>query len=1024
MDMPEKDFPEELDFLIRKVAELEGQIAEYRWAEQNLDNYRMLFDNISDMAYICDDKGNILYVNKSFEKLSGHRVEDFMGRPFAPLFDEENLKKGLENYMSTLDGESPQYELRFKDTGILCEYKNLPVRDGKRNIIGVIGTARDITERKKKEMILRRRDTVLEAVGVVSEELLRTGATDEALESALKRLGEAAGVSRAYIFRNHLTDEGALFTSQLYEWCAPGVTAQIGNAELQNFDYLGSGFSRWVEAMEAGEAVHGHAREFPEPEKCILEAQGIRSLAAVPIFVEKSWWGFIGFDECLEEREWPGVMTDALKVAAGTIGSAILRRLIEDKLRNAAATLTEAQRLSRLGSWEWDIVRNGITWSAGLFDIFGVSPELLERDAYEAFLGCIHVEDRAKVDSIITGALSDKRPFSFEFRIVRPDREIRHIHSRGQVFCNETGTPVKMFGTGQDITERKVAEQKIRDSEERFRAVFENSSDGLLVVDPKALKLVLWNRKLCDMLGYCGEELKGMGVPDLHRAEDLSRVQSDFEKLNSGHTPCFKDVAFRRKDGDVFYADITTAQIKAGGKGLILGALRDITERKRTEDELNRYKGNLEAIFRSVREAIISVGLDLGVTEVNEAAKAICGIERSDIGARLDAVAGGDCAFKCIDALEETVRSEKPVEAFRLECGRAGRPRQTVTLNTYPLIDASGAFTGAVLVVSDETRIVDLETDLGERGQLHNIIGKSGKIKEIFRLIESLADIDTTVLITGESGTGKELVAEALHYTGIRSAKPLIKVNCSAIPEDLLESELFGHVKGAFTGAVRDRVGRFELASGGTVFLDEIGDISPGTQLRLLRVIQEKEFERLGDSRTIKMDVRVIAATNRDLAEKVRKGEFREDLYYRLKVVELAIPPLRERLDDLPLLEDHFMAKFSRKFKKRIKGLSPEIQKLFMNYPWPGNVRELEHAFERAFIVCPGGAITVNDLPQSMREYPVAGTQLRAHDRADERELIENTLKDTGWNKKKAAKRLCVSRTTLYRKLEKYGLHE
>ena len=1022
--MPKKVIPSDLDFLIPRLAELESQIAEYRWAEQNLDNYKMLFDNISDLAYIFDDKGNILYMNKTFARLTGKRTEDFIGRPFAPLFDEENLKSALENYIMTLDGESPQFELRFKDTGILCEYKSMPLRDGKRKIIGVIGTARDITERKKAELVLRQRDSVLEAVRVVSEELLGAGSAERAFETALKKLGEAVSVSRAYIFKNHSSDDGTLFTSQLYEWSAPGVMPQIDNQELQGFHYRGSGFSRWVDAMEGGAIVEGHVREFPEAEKILFESQDIKSMAAVPIFVENSWWGFIGFDECAEEREWPALVIDALKAAAGAIGSAMQRRLIEEKLRKTAVTLMEAQRLSLIGSWEWDIARNVLSWSEGLFDIFGVGPENLKKDAYEAFIGCIHIDDRQEVDSTIRKALSDKRPFSFEFRIVRLDGDLRHIHTRGQVICNEAGTPVKMFGTGQDITERKLADQKMRESEEQFRVIFENSSDGLLVTDPRTLKLVFWNKKFCHMLGYGEEELKGMSIPDLHRAEDLSRAAEDFEKLNRGEMLFFKDVAFKRKDGSIFYADINTSQIRLAGNDLVLGALRDITARKRTEDELNRYKSNLEAIFRSVKEAIISVDLDLHVTEVNETAKSICGIDRTGIGESLKGLTKSSCSFKCLAALDETISGGSPVEVFRLECGRTGKPHQTVTLNTYPLIDSAGRFTGAVLVVSDETRLVDLEKDLGERRQLHNIIGKSDKMRELFRLIESLAGIDSTVLISGESGTGKELAAEALHYTGIRSNKPLVKVNCAAIPEYLLESELFGHVKGAFTGAVRDRVGRFELANGGTVFLDEIGDVPPETQLRLLRVIQEKEFERLGDSKTIRMDVRVIAATNRELTEKVKKGEFREDLYYRLKVVELTMPALRERLDDLPLLEDHFIKKFSKKFKKNIKGLSPEVRKIFMNYPWPGNIRELEHAFERAFIVCPDSTINVNDLPPSLREYSGSGTPLGGYDEPDERELIENTLRETGWNKKKAANRLCISRTTLYRKLEKYNLHE
>jgi len=239
-------------------------------------------------------------------------------------------------------------------------------------------------------------------------------------------------------------------------------------------------------------------------------------------------------------------------------------------------------------------------------------------------------------------------------------------------------------------------------------------------------------------------------------------------------------------------------------------------------------------------------------------------------------------------------------------------------------------------------------------------------MQKIFSLIEALASAQTTVLIEGESGTGKELAAEALHSGGERSGKPLVKLNCSALPESLLESELFGHVKGAFTGAVQDRIGRFQKAQGGTIFLDEVGDLSPRIQGQLLRVLQEREFERVGDSTPIQVDVRVIAATNKNLREKVRRGEFREDLYYRLKVVQIHMPPLREKREDIPLLVDHFRRKFNTVFHKGIEALSQDVMKAFLQYAWPGNVRELEHTMEHAFIHCQNTTITLDHLPPDL----------------------------------------------------------
>ena len=459
-------------------------------------------------------------------------------------------------------------------------------------------------------------------------------------------------------------------------------------------------------------------------------------------------------------------------------------------------------------------------------------------------------------------------------------------------------------------------------------------------------------------------------------------------------------------------------------------------------DEKERYRSNLEAIFSSVKDAIIAVDKELLIIEMNDAARSICNLSHDSIGKAFNSTAKY-CNGKCFDVLEETINKKQAIEVYRHECQLKERPQQVVTITSHPLLskisnptnpfstkseqcriyqDNAGIFSGVILVVRDETRLANLEHDLRERQQFHNIIGKSEKMQAIYSLIDNLVDVETTVLITGETGTGKELIADALHYRGSRCHKPLVKVNCSALSENLLESELFVHVKGAFSGAVQDRIGRFQRANGGTIFLDEIGDVSPRTQLQLLRVVQEKEFERVGDSTPIKVDVRIVAAANQSLLEKVSRGDFREDLYYRLKVVEVIMPPLRERKEDIPLLVNHFLNKFNKKLNKEIVAVSADVQKIFMDYFWPGNVRELEHTLEHAFIICRQNTITMDCLPLALKDF--IGTKLYAlgDPGADESHTILHALEKTSWNKARAARLLGMSRRTIYRKIEEFKL--
>lgn len=329
-----------------------------------------------------------------------------------------------------------------------------------------------------------------------------------------------------------------------------------------------------------------------------------------------------------------------------------------------------------------------------------------------------------------------------------------------------------------------------------------------------------------------------------------------------------------------------------------------------------------------------------------------------------------------------------------------------------------------------------LKNQLHQKYHFENIIGKSIEITRVLEMIEKVSNTDSTILITGDSGTGKELVARAIHYNSTRSEKMLVPVNCGAIPAELLESEVFGHIKGAFTGAIANRVGRFEAANGGTIFLDEIGELTPTLQVKLLRVIQERRFEPVGSAKTIDVDVRIIAATNIDLEKAVENGNFREDLFYRLNVIPIHIPSLKERRSDIPYLLHHFIQSFNQEKKRSLSGFTPEAMDILVNYSWPGNVRELENLVERLAILKGDGLVDTVDLPERFRvnhastvmgnslssALPEAGIDFNSAVDAYENALILQALEKTSWNRNRAAQLLRLNRTTLVEKIKKKGL--
>jgi two-component system, NtrC family, response regulator HydG len=592
-----------------------------------------------------------------------------------------------------------------------------------------------------------------------------------------------------------------------------------------------------------------------------------------------------------------------------------------------------------------------------------------------------------------------------------PDDKVIHLATK------LTQTPAEDFGN------LKAA---LWEAQSQYLQLIDEIPAGYTEFDLKG-NLVSFNQATLDMSFRTRNELTNLAFTEYLEPETADEVYRAYNEVYRSGIPKKGFIhEIIRKDGTKITLECAVSLKKVNGKVVgFRGIWQDISARKRTEDDLANHRSRLEAIFGSVKEGIIAVNAEGVVTDANRAFETICGVPIDNIIGKRFVDTPTTCGKSCHSILQETLSQETEVKECQIGCDRSNRPQQVVVLNSSPLIESSGRSRGAVLVLRDITEMLGLEKELRDRYKYQNLIGKSKRMQEIYALLENLANLETTILITGESGTGKELVARALHYAGQRAQQPFVKVNCSALTESLLESELFGHVKGAFTGAIRDRQGRFQMAAGGTILIDEIGDISPLIQLKLLRVLQEKEFEKVGESTPCKVDVRVITSTNKDLKEKVAKGEFREDLYYRLKVMEIPLPPLRERLEDLPLLVDHFCHVFRARYKKKIEDVSTDVLSLFMKYPWPGNVRELEHVLEHGFVLCNARTIRLEHLPSEIKEY--SDTQsVRIHCIPSRKDFaahdVLGALEKALWNKTKAAHLLGVNRRTIHRKIRQYNL--
>jgi PAS domain S-box-containing protein len=435
-------------------------------------------------------------------------------------------------------------------------------------------------------------------------------------------------------------------------------------------------------------------------------------------------------------------------------------------------------------------------------------------------------------------------------------------------------------------------------------------------------------------------------------------------------------------------------------------------------------KNKLDAIFNSNIEGTFTIDMEWNVTSFNKSAEKITGYNKEEaINKKCWEIFGSNlCRNGC--HMESTMSGRVSSIGNELVIKSKEKKLIPIRVNSAPLLNGMNEQVGAVETFIDISEIKNLAEHLSEKYKFANIIGKSKSMNKVYSLLESVAQSDSSVLITGESGTGKELVARAIHLHSDRKSAPFVAINCNAFAESLIESELFGHEKGAFTGAIKNKTGRFELAKDGTLFLDEIGDLSSQIQVKLLRVLETKQFEQVGGIEPITLNARIIAATNKDLKKEIETGRFREDLLFRINVINIDLPPLRERMEDFPILVNHFIELFNEKLKKKIAGISAEAFRLLTKYNWPGNIRELENVIEHGFVLCQGEIIQLEHLPEKLinRIETFENKNKPSPIIEAEKKLILDTLEKYKGNKNETAKALGINKSTLWRKMKKLNL--
>jgi formate hydrogenlyase transcriptional activator len=719
------------------------------------------------------------------------------------------------------------------------------------------------------------------------------------------------------------------------------------------------------------------------------------------------------------------------------------RKEAEEKLRRSEADLLEAQRLTQTCSWKHDIPSGRVSVTPEALRMFGVTSDEDTSDP-RCWFDKQHPEDRLRSQSVFEKCEAEKTPYEDDYRIVLPDGSIRYLHSVGRPVLNGSGELVEFIGTAIDVTEQvqaRAALQKAFDEIEKSEAKLRQVIDTIPALGWSARpdgSAEFFNRPWLEYAGLSYDQARDFGWVKAVHPDDLNRLMEYWRSILASGEPGETEARLRRFDGEYrwFLFRANPLRDKSGTVVKWYGTNVDIEDRKRAEEILRQSEESLRTIRDTIRQPIVVLAPDGTLLSANRVALDLTGFTMAEVN-------GKDFFIRIFHPDDiERFRAERQEQLllgtpFELEARLLTSGQYRWWLLQYnPFKDERGQvirWYATATDIDDQKRTEErlrnenlvLREEIDRSSMFEEIVGSCKPMRQVLNQVEKVAPSDSTVLILGETGTGKELIARALHRRSKRATRSFVRVNCAAIPQSLIASELFGHEKGAFTGALQRRVGRFEAADGGTLFLDEIGDLPMETQIALLRVLQEKEFERVGSNHPISVDVRLIAATNRDLPSAVAAGTFRHDLFYRLNVFPIAVPPLREREEDIPLLVEYFVGRLAKGAGKNIRHIGKDTLEQLKGYRWPGNIRELQNVVERAVILSETDNFVVDESWLQRESADSSAHEALSALAGHEVEMIETALAESHGRisgPSGAAAKLGIPRQTLESKIRRLGI--
>ena len=970
--------------------------------ESELLNIQLLVDSIPALIHTSRPDGYLDYFNRPWLEYLGVTLDKVAGWNWTAFIHPEDLDGIVSTWRASLaSGEIFEYETRVRRAN--GEYRwmfhrKVPLRDAHGSIVKWYGSSLDIHERKTTDEQLRRNTHALQR----SEFYLAEG----------QRLGHMGSWA---------------FDPAGFDYWSPELYRMYG-----------------LDAASKAPSVQEYL-DFIHPQDRQSMADLINRLVAedTPFDATKRIVrpdGEVRYVRCVGV---PFAGSQNLKKYVGSAIDVTEHELLTRELRRREAYMAEAQKLSRTGSFGWKPDTGEIVWSDETYRIFEYDRSV--KPSMDSLVLRVHPEDRVAVKAVIDRAFVGAPEFEHVYRMLMPDGRIKHVHALAHALRDASGN-LEFVGAVTDITEHVMAEEALRSSEgdllEAQRLSHTGSwrnhlLTGIVTVSPEV-------NRIFDIRPGEDASTAGFFFGRIH-PEDRPIEAQTFERANLAKTGFESDYRIVLPDGSIKHVHNLGHPVlnESGEITEFVGTVIDITERRHAETVIREQEAELRQILDFAPWHVAVLGADGRAIYLNKAGLDYHGLTREawqnydphklihpDDHDQILTGAGG-----------ARLLGDQPFETEARLLRNDGKYRWFL-FRFNPLRDREARITRWYVTGTDiedrkqtEERLqnenVALREEINKASMFEEIVGTSPALKSVLSRISKVAPSDSTVLITGETGTGKELVARAIHRRSDRASRAFVSVNCAAIPRDLIASEFFGHEKGAFTGATQQRLGRFEVANGGTIFLDEVGELPAETQIALLRVLQEHEFERVGGTRRIHVDVRVIAATNRDLQTAINTGSFRSDLFYRLNVFPVEIPSLRERRVDIPLLVEYFIDRYARKAGKNIKRVNKKTLELLQSYPWPGNIRELQNVIERSMILCETDIFSIDEnwLPQPSPLAPESEHQAELPQRLllQEKNLIEAALRDTDGRVSGptgAATKLGIPRSTLESKIRSLKINK